>query len=133
MITIILGCSAVIFLFLSSLLLNQKKKYSKLNEACLSLKKAIEKIEKDHPVLINADLVFAKQLREINKQLISMDNQLQELENKRDNDGGYQHALRILEMGGSRDEIVSSCHLSSAEADLLMNLQAYRSAMKATS
>jgi hypothetical protein len=52
------------------------------------------------------------------------------LENKRDNDGGYRHALRILEMGGNRDEIVESCHLSLAEADLLMNLQAYRTAMK---
>jgi hypothetical protein len=61
-----------------------------------------------------------------------MDNQLQDLENKRDNDGGYQHALRILEMGGDRDEIVTSCHLSNAEAELLMNLQAYRSALKTT-
>ena len=75
---------------------------------------------------------FARELQDINQQLISMDNHLQDLENKRDNDGGYQHALRILEMGGNKEEIVNSCHLSNAEADLLMNLQAYRSAMKST-
>ncbi|MGL5742055.1 MAG: hypothetical protein ACRCXC_05655 [Legionella sp.] len=63
-------------------------------------KKLIEQITKDHPVLIHADLLFSKQLKEINSQLISMDNQIQDLENKMENDGGYRHALRILEMGG---------------------------------
>lgn len=80
--------------------------------------------------MVNADLVFAKKLAEINKQLVSMDNQLQSLETKRDNDGGYQHALKILEMGGNKDEIISSCHLSNAEAELLMNLHAYRAVIK---
>lgn len=61
--------------------------------------KAIDQITKDHPMLVHADLLFSKQLQEINRQLISMDNQIQDLENKRDNDGGYRHALRILEMG----------------------------------
>lgn len=84
-----------------------------------------------HRLLINADLGFAKQLAEFNRQFISMDNQLQTLENKRDNDGGYQHALRILAMGGDKEEIMKSCHLSSAEAELLINLNAYRTYLKA--
>ena len=132
MINIILGFNIVIFLFIGNFLLNQRKQISVQQEKLDSLEQLTAQILKDHPVLINADLLFAKQLREINKQLISMDNQLQDLENKRDNDGGYQHALRILEMGGDRDEIVASCHLSNAEAELLMNLQAYRSALKTT-
>ena len=132
MINIILGFNIVIFLFIVNFLLNQRKQISVQQEKLDSLEQLTAQILKDHPVLINADLLFAKQLREINKQLISMDNQLQDLENKRDNDGGYQHALRILEMGGDRDEIVASCHLSNAEAELLMNLQAYRSALKTT-
>jgi len=70
--------------------------------------------------------VFAKQLAEINRHLISIENQLQSQANQRHNDGGYQHALRILEMGGDKSEIVDSCHLSNAEAELLMNLNAYR-------
>lgn len=80
--------------------------------------------------LVNADLIFAKQLTEINRQFISMESQLQTLENKRLNDGAYQHALRILEMGGNKEEIIRSCHLSNAEADFLLNLNAYRMVIK---
>lgn len=114
-------------------MLKQGKQLTRLQEKLIELDNSQKRIAKDHPVLINADLLFAKQLREINAQLISMDNQLQCLENKRDNDGGYQHALKILEMGGDKDEIIHSCHLSMAEADLLINLNAYRSAMKTPS
>ena len=101
-----------------------------MQEKLHALEQLAAQIVKDHPVLIHADLLFSKQLKEINAQLVSMDTQIQNLENKRENDGGYRHALRILEMGGDRDEIIASCHLSPAEADLLMNLQAYRTAMK---
>ncbi|HHF7366613.1 TPA: DUF2802 domain-containing protein [Legionella bozemanae] len=130
MITFLLSVNVVIFLFIVNYLLNQRKKLISFREELNTQQKLIDQITKDHPVLIHADLLFSKQLKEINNQLISMDNQIQDLENKRDNDGGYRHALRILEMGGNRDEIVESCHLSLAEADLLMNLQAYRTAMK---
>lgn len=101
------------------------------------LKRKLEKFEQqlshlqnEKESFIKADLVFVKQLQEINHQLISMDNQLQGLTVQRDNDGGYQHALRILDMGGNKEEIMNSCHLSSAEAELLMNLNAYRVAIK---
>ena len=132
MINIILSVNVIIFLFIGNFLLNQRKQILRLENQCTSLEKNLEQVTKDHPILVSADLHFAKQLREINRQLVSMDNQLQDLENKRDNDGGYQHALHILEMGGNKEEIIESCHLSSAEAELLMNLQAYRSAINAT-
>ncbi|MCL5272022.1 MAG: DUF2802 domain-containing protein [Gammaproteobacteria bacterium] len=130
MINIILSVNVILFLFIGNFILNQRKHILSLQEKIVSLEQAIGQINRDHPVLINADLIFAKQLKEINTQLISMDNQLQNLENIRNNDGGYQHAIRILEMGGNREEIVNSCHLSNAEAELIMNLQAYRAAIK---
>jgi hypothetical protein len=130
MINILFSILFIALLLMTNFLVNQRKLLSHLKEQCAVLTKSIEQINKDYPLLVNADLVFAKQLREINVQLVSMDNQIQDLENKRDNDGGYQHALRILEMGGNREEIIDNCHLSSAEAELLMNLQAYRSALK---
>jgi hypothetical protein len=132
MINIILCINILVFLFIGNFLLNQRKQILRLEEQCTIMGKSIEHIIKDHPVLISADLKFSKHLREINSQLVSMDTQLQNLENIRDNDGGYQHALHILEMGGNKEEIIDSCHLSSAEAELLMNLQAYRSAIKAS-
>lgn len=130
MITFFLSVTAVIVSIIANFLLSHRKKINAVQEKVEMQQKIIDQISKDHPVLIHADLLFAKQLKEINNQLISMDNQIQDLENKRDNDGGYRHALRILEMGGNRDEIVENCHLSPAEAELLMNLQAYRVAMK---
>lgn len=133
MITITLVFLITACVFLSNLVLRQHQQISLIKEQSTGLEKAISELATCQPSLINADLHISRKLREVNAQLVSMDNQLQNLENKRDNDGGYQHALRILEMGGSREEIVESCHLSSAEADLLMNLQAYRSAMKPSS
>lgn len=131
MINIIIALNIILVLMVANVLFYQRKKIAELQDELTSVIKLGGQLNKDHPILVKADLFFSRQLREVNSQLISMDNQLQELENKRDNDGGYQHALRILEMGGTREEIVNSCHLSNAEAELLMNLQAYRSAMKA--
>lgn len=132
MINIILSINLALFLLVGNFLLNQRKETLRIKAQCANLEKLLAQALKDYPLFIKADLAFAQQIREINSQLVSMDNQLQDLENKRDNDGGYQHALRILEMGGSKDEIVESCHLSQAEAELLMNLQSYRLAIKAS-
>lgn len=119
--------SLIIFL---KIIRSYRRTLVSLSEQVKSLKNEMYEDQQEHKLLVNADLVFAKQIAEINRQLISMDNQLQSLENKRDNDGGYQHALHILEMGGSKEEIMSSCHLSHAEAELLINLNAYRTVIK---
>lgn len=128
--SIIISLNVVVFVLIGNFLWTQHKKMREFQNKLDGLTKSVEQIAKDHPVLIHADLLFSKQLKELNAQLVSMDNQLQGLENKRDNDGGYQHAMKILEMGGNREEIVESCHLSPAEAEFLMNLQSYRAAMK---
>lgn len=109
------------------------RQYKQLRQVQQNLEQLLTlsaKHQLEQSALVNADLVFSKQLNDINKQLVSMDNQLQALETKRGNDGGYQHALRILEMGGNKEEIINNCHLSNAEAELLMNLHAYRAAIK---
>lgn len=130
MTSIVLVLYGALAIFAANYLYTLRKKFQDHAEQLDAMKKQIEHIAQDHPMLVNADLIFSRQLKDINAQLVSMDNQLQGLENKRDNDGGYQHALRILEMGGDKKEIVESCHLSNAEADLLMNLNAYRKAIK---
>ncbi|KTC99428.1 DUF2802 domain-containing protein [Legionella erythra] len=119
---LILGLAYVIY--------HQRQQLLDVEKRLHALSQAMAQHQLEQAAVVNADLVFAKKLAEINKQLVSMDNQLQSLETKRDNDGGYQHALKILEMGGNKDEIISSCHLSNAEAELLMNLHAYRAVIK---
>lgn len=95
-----------------------------------TLESALQPIMQAQKAMMSADVDIEHQIQEIFKQVISMDKQIQALENIRANDGGYQHALHILQMGGTKDEIVNSCHLTNAEAELLMNLQAYREAIK---
>lgn len=129
MLTMIL-INAFILAVVLMVYLQQGKSLKSMKSDLDQLRKDQQELSRDHPALVTADLYFARQLQELNQQLISMDGQLQQLENVRQNDGGYQHALRILEMGGSRDEIMDSCHLSKAEADLIMNLHAYRAAVK---
>lgn len=130
MIYLFLSVSVGIFLIMSYWSLTQRKKLVRLQDKYTNIDKKMVQLLKDYHLLVNADLLFARQLREVNAQLVSMDNQLQALENQRENDGGYQHALRILEMGGDKKEIIESCHLSNAEAELLVSLEAYRSALK---
>ncbi|KTD47228.1 hypothetical protein Lrub_2150 [Legionella rubrilucens] len=115
---------------LAYVIYHQRQQLLDVEKRLKTLSQAMDQHQLEQAAVVNADLVFAKKLAEINSQLVSMDNQLQSLETKRDNDGGYQHALKILEMGGNKDEIISSCHLSNAEAELLMNLHAYRAVIK---
>ena len=61
MINILLSVNVIIFLFIGNFLLNQRKQILRLEEQCQTLEKTIEHIIKDHPILINADLVFARQ------------------------------------------------------------------------
>lgn len=127
--------SVCFFISLLSLkaLIDYRKAFKTLKKELTQLKESFEEYKLNHHLLVNADLSFGKQITEINRQLLGIDNQLQHLENKRDNDGGYQHALRILDMGGNKEEIINNCHLSNAEAELLMNLSAYRMVIKKTS
>ncbi|KTC68000.1 hypothetical protein Lbir_2602 [Legionella birminghamensis] len=127
---LIVSCGLLISCFLGLLLLKQRKQTSQLFIRLEQLSKSVERYHSEQTALVNADLVFAKQLAELNRQLGSIESQVQKIENKRNNDGGYQHALRILQMGGDKEEIIDNCHLSNAEAELLMNLHAYREAIK---
>lgn len=94
--------------------------------------KTIAAFKKDQRFLLNADMDLEKRLNEANRQLLNLDKHIQQLNNTRSNDGGYHHALKILSMGGSKEEVMDSCHISRAEADLLLNLHTYRLALDKT-
>ncbi|HAT9109372.1 TPA: DUF2802 domain-containing protein, partial [Legionella pneumophila subsp. pneumophila] len=57
---IFLYLHAIIFLLLGNYLLNQRKNINKLQNKIDSLEKLATQVVKDHPMLINADLLFAK-------------------------------------------------------------------------
>ena len=92
--------------------------------------KDCDQVLEEYPALLMADLQFSKRMKQMDQTLLAIEQKIQALENKRDNDGGYQHALKILEMGGTKEEIIESCHLTAAEAELLMSLHSYRVALQ---
>ena len=113
-------------LLLAYVVWQQLHESQQLTKRVTQLEQDLSSMVKDCRLLVKADVDMEHQIQALDKQLVSMDKHIQSLENVRANDGGYQHALRILEMGGSKEEVVQSCHLSNAEAELLMNLNAYR-------
>ena len=106
-----------------------KQQVRTLHKRVEATQETLRQFDQEKQTLLNADLRFNQQLKDIHQQILNLDKQIQANNNIRDNDGGYQHALKILSMGGTKEEIVASCHLSNAEAELLMNLDAYRTAM----
>lgn len=103
---------------------SQKKVIRQLQEQNAQL----ATVFKDLRALFSADIVFGKSMTELNSQIVALDNKIEQLENSRNNDGTYPHALKILDMGGSKQEIMDNCKLTNAEAELLLNLHAYRTA-----
>lgn len=90
--------------------------------------KKIDNFEREIKALLRADIVFGKSVTNLKNQLCALDDRQAQLENRRGNDGGYQHALKLLEMGSSVESIIQDCNLTHAEAELLANLQAYQCA-----
>jgi hypothetical protein len=127
---ILLSFQIISVLIILQILFYQYKRIKTLEANIKQVEKKGEELVLSQAAMVKADLFFSRELKAMTADIVSMDKQLQALENVRHNDGSYQHALRILEMGGDKGEIVKSCHLSTAEADLLMNLNAYRAAIK---
>lgn len=109
-------------------LLYAHQKIRRLSRELQCQEDQLKTLMKDLKALFSADIVFGKSLSELQTQLVSLDNRIEQLENTRHNDSSYPHALKILDMGGDKQEIMDSCHLSNAEAELLKNLHAYRNA-----
>lgn len=122
--------NSVIIAVLLALLIRQVFKDRQVQTLLKQNMKDCERILEEYPSLLMADLQFSKKMKQIDQLILNIEQKLQALENKRENDGGYQHALKILAMGGSKEEIIQSCHLTSAEADLLINLHGYQVAIK---
>ncbi|WP_367605684.1 DUF2802 domain-containing protein [Legionella sp. W05-934-2] len=129
MIWMVASIVAVLTMVFGMIAWRQTQQIKHLNKRLEANQESLRQFALEKQTLLNADLRFNQQLKEIHQQILSLDKQIQANGNIRNNDGGYQHALKILSMGGTKEEIMNSCHLSNAEAELLMNLNAYRTAM----
>lgn len=87
-----------------------------------------ESIEREIRALLRADIIFGQSLSQLKKHLLALDDKQTMFESRRSNDGCYQHALKLLEMGTPVEQVIQDCNLTHAEAELLANLQAYQMA-----
>ena len=103
--------------------------YKKLKMVELQLESLVAKnssIEREIRALLRADIIFGQSQTQLKKHLLALDDKQTMFESRRSNDGGYQHALKLLEMGSSIEQVIEDCNLTHAEAELLANLQAYQ-------
>ena len=121
--TLIINCLLLMILTIVAIELYMRVR--SLNRQSEIQEKRLQLIEKESQALLHADIIFGKSLSELDNLLKQIDNRQEMLENQRNNDSAYQHALRILQMGGGVEEIIEDCNLSQAEADLLANIHAY--------
>lgn len=122
---------SVLFFFAISLFLAvfsayQYKKYQLIEKHIEELRSKNKAMERELRALLRADIIFGQSVSHLKKQLLALDDKQTMFESRRSNDGGYQHALKLLEMGSSIEQIIQDCNLTHAEADLLANLQAYQ-------
>lgn len=103
-----------------------------LNRSVKEHEKKIHFLEQETQALLHADILFGKGLKELSQLIAQLDDRQEMIENQRNNDSAYQHALRILQMGGGVEDIIQDCHLSQAEADLLANIHAYHTVNNST-
>jgi len=76
----------------------------------------------------SADLQLGKSIADLIELVKKLEARQDKLEMKLMNQGGYNQGLKILEMGGDIKDIIDTCHLSKAEAELLCNLHDYKEA-----
>lgn len=69
---------------------------------------------------------FIKRIDAINQQLQGMNDAQESIEKNIQGQGSYKQALKMVEMGASLDEVMETCELGRAEAELLQNIQGYR-------
>ena len=106
----------------------QYKKNALLTRELKSIHIKHKALENEMKALLRADIIFGQCVTRLKEQLFALDDKQSMLETRRNNEGGYQHALKLLEMGSSIEDIIKDCNLTPAEAELLSNLQAYQMA-----
>jgi Protein of unknown function (DUF2802) len=93
-------------------------RYKTLQAEYVALKKHVGMLQ-------HADLVINKQLKAMNGTITNLDDQQSNILNMSD-ESAYQQAIKMVEMGAGLGDITESCHLTRAEAELLLNLHQYK-------
>lgn len=90
--------------------------------------RSLNSIRKEINLFRTADLQLGKSIAELVELVKKLENRQDKIEMKLMNQSGYNQGIKILEMGGGMSDIIDTCHLTKAEAELLCNLHDYKEA-----
>ena len=90
-------------------------------------------ISKQTKVLMDADQFFKITHQKFQSSLDSLESRIESMEQGQRHKGAYHQASKMVEMGAKPTEVVSTCKISKAEANLLANLNAYKSILRKNS
>lgn len=83
------------------------------------MKQALHDQQHDTQAFIERFDVLDSQINQVNEQQ-------EDLTNNLSNSSAYKQALKMIEMGASLEDVMSTCEMGRAEASLLFNLQGYK-------
>jgi len=109
--------SAILFFALINLWLWHRKKISQLSKTNLS---SPDKISSDLVALNAGSIGLGERLLRIERNQKLLADRLEQVELHDRNNSGYNQAIRLIKQGMSKNDLISSCELSEAEAGLLM-------------
>ena len=106
-----LGTLVIIFAFLVSLV--------RLRRQNVELQHAIFKLNNEFRAMNNGHIGMGRKISQVVAELTSSENQLREIPTDATSAKTYQQASLLLARGASIEEVVESCEISPAEAELL--------------
>jgi regulator of replication initiation timing len=98
-------------------------KYKSLQGKSTKLEQELTKIQRDVAMLIVNNKEFNIKVPSLDKQIQELQQLQTKLELQPRTKVSYEQAEKILAIGGSAEDLISSCGLSQAEAELLVCMQ----------
>lgn len=109
--------SAILFLALINLWLWHRRKISQFSK---SVSSTPEKLSSDLAALNAGSIGLGERLLRIERNQKLLADRLEQVEQHDRGNSGYNQAIRLIKQGMSKNDLISSCELSEAEAGLLM-------------
>ena len=119
----VIGFIAIVFLLLASLFIGLSFNRNRIISEIQQLTEDNQRIKKDLRVISSGSI-------SVGQRLVILEEYIQQIALKQDKSdsrqkdlSSYSHAAKIIEIGGNIDDVMQSCGLSKAEAELVAKLK----------
>ncbi len=97
----------------------------RLRKNLFSLIDIVSQLQQETRILRQADLTFGVRSDNIENEFLQLKKQVDVREKQDAIPSAYTQAMKMVEMGANMKDITQTCHLSSAEAKLLLNIKSF--------